>query len=335
MILGNRQSYRVLGLGFRKYATNEFPNLTNAALRIGGAQSLVENSVFTRNAAAGLTYSNPQPGSVVRRTVFASNGYVGLGANGTSTSGTRNDFVVAGNAFYRNNAARFGYRCTVSCGQAAAKFAHMVGLTLTHNLVEQTRGPAGGLWCDLDCVDATMVYNLVRDNPGGPGLFYEVSDRGIIASNTSVRNLYGITVASANTKVYNNTLVDNRQGMRVYDDRRSPGVQGWHDIGPDTRNVEVANNVISGRGLSLLAYSMRVKSPKPNTGAEEIFSRLDHNASFQSNGKKAGVRLLAHPGGQGQPVPHPEHPDQLGEAREGRSLVAGHPGPVLRQQGGR
>ena len=121
-------------------------------------------------------------------------------------------------------------------------------------------------------------------NPGGPGIFYEVSDAGIIAGNVSSRNLYGITVASANTKVYNNTLVDNRQGIRVYDDHRTRGRDGWHDVGPDTRNVEVVNNVIAGGGYSLMAYSMRVGSPAPNTGAEELFSRVDHNAIYQSNG---------------------------------------------------
>lgn len=286
LALGNRQDYRVLGLGFRKYASNEFPNLTNAALRIGGTRSVVENSVFTMNAAAGLTMSNPQPGSIVRRSVFAGNGYVGMGANGASQSSGRNDLLVTGNLFSGNNAQHFGTRCTVSCGQAAAKFAHMVGIRISYNLVERTRGHAAGLWCDLDCSEAQVVRNVVRANAGGPGIFYEVSDRGIIAGNVVTRNLYGISVASPNTKIYNNTLVDNRQGMRLYDDPRTRGRGGWDDIGPDTRNLEVVNNVVVGPGYSLMAYAMRKKSPRPNTGAENLFRRLDHNSLAQGKGGK-------------------------------------------------
>jgi hypothetical protein len=286
LVLGNRQNYRVLGLGFRKYASNEYGRLTSGALRILASSSLVENSVFARNAAGGLAYSNPGPGSVVRRSVFAANGYTGLAANGASSTGQRNDMLVSDNVFSGNNAEKFGTGCTVSCGQAAAKFAHMVGLTLIRNVVEKSRGASSGLWCDLDCTDTKIIYNLVQDNAGGPGIIYEVSDTGLLAANQVIRNKYGITVASANTNVYNNTLVDNRQGFRVYDDRRTPGEDGWNDIGPDTRNVELVNNVVSGPGYSLLAYPMRAKAASPNTGAESLFSQVDHNTFHQTSGKR-------------------------------------------------
>ena len=74
----------VLGLGFRKYASNEFGNTTGSALKINRAVSLVENSVFTQNAALGLTFSKPRPGTVARSNVFAVNGYTALGGNGSS-----------------------------------------------------------------------------------------------------------------------------------------------------------------------------------------------------------------------------------------------------------
>jgi parallel beta-helix repeat protein len=286
LVLGNRQNYRVLGLGFRKYASNEYGLVTSGALRVLASTSLVENSVFARNAAGGLAYSNPAPGSVVRRSVFAANGYTGLAANGASSTGQRNDLLVSDNVFYGNNAEKFGTGCTLSCGQAAAKFNHMVGLTLIRNVVENTRGAASGLWCDLDCTDTNIIYNLVQDNGGGPGIIYEVSDTGLIAANQVIRNKYGITVASANTKVYNNTLVDNRQGLRVYDDRRTLGKGGWNDIGPDTRNVELVNNVVAGPYYSLLAYPMRPKAKPPNTGAESLFTRVDHNTFQQTAGKR-------------------------------------------------
>ncbi|HEY5820440.1 MAG TPA: right-handed parallel beta-helix repeat-containing protein, partial [Propionibacteriaceae bacterium] len=286
MVLSNKgNGFRILGIGFRKFATNEFHNLTNAVIYVGGSKLMLENSVFTENAAGAVSFSNPRPGSVVRSTVFARNGYVALGGNGTAPSGQRNDLVVDGNVFYRNNAEKFGTGCSISCGQAAAKFAHMLGLTLSSNLVEETGGNGGGLWCDLGCRDTKIVYNTVRANPGA-GIFYEVSSEGIIAGNVVTGSQYGIAVASATTKVYNNTLADNTQGINVYDDSRTLGRDGWDDIGPDTRDVEVVNNVVSGNNYSLLASSAKVKAAPPNTGAEDVFSRVDYNAFYQSNGAR-------------------------------------------------
>jgi parallel beta-helix repeat protein len=161
----------------------------------------------------------------------------------------------------------------------------MVGLTMRNNLVEDTQGMAGGLWCDLDCRDAVFVYNTIRNNPGGPAIIYEVSNHGIIAANVLSGSTYGISVASANTKIFNNTLIDNVQGINVYDDERSPGVDGWDDVGPDTRNVEVVNNVISGKNYSLMASSSKINAPAPNTGGNEVLARVDHNVIHQSNGR--------------------------------------------------
>lgn len=129
--------------------------MTSSVLYVGSSKTVIEDGVFSDNAAGGPSFSSPPPGSAIRRTVFAYNGYTPLGANGGSKTGARNDFVVDSSIFYRNNTEKFSLKCTVSCGQAAAKFAHMVGLTLSNNLVEETRGSAGGLWCDLDCSDTT------------------------------------------------------------------------------------------------------------------------------------------------------------------------------------
>ena len=194
--------------------------------------------------------SKPWDGAVVRRTVFVDNGYTALGANGGSREDRRTPMLVEQNVFRGNNAERFGERCTVSCGAAAAKFAHIRGLTLTGNLVTDTRGPAAGLWCDLDCSDTVYSFNIVRGHQKS-GIFHEVSDTALIVGNLLVANEYGVNVASARTKVYHNTLVDNVQGIHVYDDERSRGEGGWDDVGPDTRAVSVVNNVVSGRSYSL------------------------------------------------------------------------------------
>ena len=271
------------GLGFRRFATNEYHNMTAAALYIGRSVSQVENTVFTHNAAGGLAYSSPEPGSKVSRSVFVDNGFTPLQGSGNAQQGTDNDFVVDANLLLRNNTQGFGEHCSVSCGQAAVKLTRMRGLRVSNNLVADNK-EAAGIWCDLDCSGAQIVYNVVRDNTGS-GIMYEVSDKAVIAGNLVLRNQYGINVPSANTKVYNNTLVDNMQGIKVYDDQRTPGRDGWDDIGPDTRNVEVMNNVVSGRNYSLLAMPMRANAAPPNTGPEQQLAGEDYNSFYQSNGK--------------------------------------------------
>ena len=282
LVLGGGHAYVVRGIGFRRYATNQYHNGTSAALYFGNAVGRVEHSVFAHNAAGALSMSKPRPGSVVRRSVFAENGYTALGANGDSQTGRRNDLVVDGNVLARNNQEGFGESCTISCGQAAAKFAHMVGLTLSRNRVAGTGGRASGLWCDLDCSDVRYLYNIVSGNANS-GIFHEVSDTGVIAANVLTGNGYGISVASANTKIYHNTLVDNVQCINVYDDARSRGFDGWADLGPDTRDVEVVNNVVSGRNYSIIG-SAATRGPAANPEVTELFARLDANTLHQSNG---------------------------------------------------
>jgi len=54
----------VRGLGFRRYATNEYNgNITQGAIYSGGAASVFENDAFTENAGAGLAL-NPQSARV-------------------------------------------------------------------------------------------------------------------------------------------------------------------------------------------------------------------------------------------------------------------------------
>ncbi|HEX6682701.1 MAG TPA: right-handed parallel beta-helix repeat-containing protein [Candidatus Limnocylindrales bacterium] len=286
LVLGSAGN-TVRGLGFRRFASNEFDgNLTRSAVYMGGgAANRVENVVFTENAAGGLTMSNPRPGSFVRSSVFARNGFTALSANGGTSSGTRNDFVIEGNVFDGNNAEEFGWTCTVSCAQANVKLGHMFGFRFTGNVTQNAAGRlASGFWCDLDCREGVIARNLTRDN-GGYGIYYEVSGGGIIASNLAVGNgLAGIGVPSANTKVWNNTLVDNQFGIWVYDDRRAPGVGGWNDIGPNTSDVELVNNVVSDQPYYLVKTSDPTADLPVNTRPSQYYRQFDYNAYHRVNG---------------------------------------------------
>ena len=87
----------------------------------------------------------------------------------------------AASLFEGNNAEGFDTQCSASCTVANIKLAHMVGVTVRDNIIADARGRAKGVWCDLACRYAVIVRNVVSGN-GGHGIFYEVSDRGIIAS---------------------------------------------------------------------------------------------------------------------------------------------------------
>lgn len=286
MVLGGAGNV-IRGIGFRRFAGNEFDgNATGAAVYMGGSgANKVENVVFTQNAARGLTISNPKPGSFVKSSVFAKNGYTALGANGGTRGNTRNDFVMEGNVFDGNNAEQFGWTCTASCSQANVKLAHMFGFRFKNNITQNAAGKlASGFWCDLDCREGVMVNNVSRNN-GGYGIYYEVSSGGIIASNLVVGNgNAGIAVASATTKVWNNTLVDNLFGVWVYDDRRARGVGGWNDVGPNTSNVELVNNVISDQPYYLVKTSDPTRDLSINTRPSQYYSQFDYNAYYRVNG---------------------------------------------------
>lgn len=280
LVLAGEGRHVVRGLGFRRFASNQYGNVTGAAIYSAGAGLLVENAVFTDNAAGALSISKPFTGAVVRRSVFVDNGYTALAGNGDSENGRATPTLVEGNVFVNNNREGFGERCTISCGAAAVKFAHLIGLTVTRNLVLDTAGPATGLWCDLDCAGTSYTYNIVKGHRKS-GILHEVSDSGIVAGNLLLDNGYGVTVASADTLVYHNTLVGNVQGINVYDDNRSRGVDGWVDVGRDTGGVQVVNNVVAGRSYSLLASGAR-RDRDPNTDLDELFSRVAGNTYHQS-----------------------------------------------------
>lgn len=291
---------KVLGIGFRHYATNEQNNSTEAAVIINNTDQVVENSVFTLNAGGGLGMSNPI-NAHVNHNVFAYNGFDGAEGNGHQHgSGAADNPIIENNMFNHNNNEGFGYNCSASCSQAAIKISHMDGFTAKNNIFNNTTtGP--GFWCDLACSNGIMVSNYASGN-GKAGIMYEVSNTGIIASNLLVNNGMGIMSGSANTKIYNNTIINSNASLNdvqlwVYDDYRcfysatttaclDNGHQ-WTDVGPDTQNVEVANNVIELSAPNILFWAQGTSSSGTNTwpydAAVTFFKKLDYNSYWRPN----------------------------------------------------
>ena len=241
MVLGgsNIGARSIRGIGFKRFASNEYSNLTNSAVYVGGKSIVTfESTVFRENSGKGLSFSNPQPGSYVRGSIFASNGFNGAHANGSSDPADRNDLVLEGNVFYRNNKNSYGYGCTVSCGSAQIKMANMSGYVFRNNLLlDVVTDIAVGVWCDTRCFDG-KTYNNLLVNSGD--IFYELNDGGFIASNVIVdSNSYGINLTARNIRIYNNTIINPKTiAMRIFEDPRAEF---------NTQNIQLFNNVVYGQ----------------------------------------------------------------------------------------
>jgi parallel beta-helix repeat protein len=303
----NQGDYAIKGIGFKRYASGGLvPDKQTGNWTIGGAvyinsprSSVVESSVFVDNSAIGLAYSQPKNNaSKITNSVFAYNGYAGLHANGSRSSGGKDGFTILSNIFNANNDQSFDVNCSGACGAANAKLNNMVGFTAKDNVVTNAKLGGYGFWCDINCSDGVIVNNLVKNN-AKEGIFYEISRDGTIASNMVVDNgKAGISVGSANTNIYNNTVIFDRaknpasQGINIFDDDRCAIC--WNDpgIGPDTRNIELVNNLViarSGGELSLSVDSREVygKYGTPetttNTMASEFYDKFSHNAYHRTS----------------------------------------------------
>lgn len=287
---------KILGIGFRHYASNEQNNSTEAAVILSNTNQTAENNVFTLNAGAGLGMSNPV-NQHVNHNVFAYNGFDGAEGNGHQHStGAADNPVIENNLFNHNNNEGFGYNCSASCSQAAIKISHMVGFTFRNNIVNNTTN-GQGFWCDLACSNGTMVNNYLSGN-GRAGIMYEVSDTGIIASNVTVNNATGIRVAASHTKIYNNTIYKNTsdRDIWVYDDPRQYGVGGWTDVGPDTIDVSIVNNVVeSTTPIIVRGEGPNTAQTSPNTAG--YFTTIDYNAYNRINTSGQTLWGWIYPGG--------------------------------------
>lgn len=309
------------GIGVKYFASSPLRPIIYAGLggagNPNGGELIVENSVFSENSAGTIGISGPKLGSAVRNSVFANNGYTGLGLNGfaTSNDGAPTGFVIDSSIFSNNNRANLDVACGASCGAAAVKLNNMSGYTVKNSIFESTQGRAGGLWCDIDCSGAVMVNNVVRNNTG-PGIFYEISSKGIIANNLIYDNrTAGIQSFASEMKIYNNTIVNkdggNVEAVWIMDDNRPAPDKGetWPytsaeeqaavtklcanagqpsscqigSPGPNTNRVEFANNLIVGQpnpGARLANFGNNGIPYAPNTTSQDYFSVLDYNAYY-------------------------------------------------------
>lgn len=281
----NGTDSKVLGLGFRRYATHVYTN-NPGAIYVGAQGETFANDVFTKNAGTAMQLAKARD-ATINRSIFAFNGGTGIFGGSDGGAGGLDNTVIENSVFNNNNTELFWTSCSYSCAAAGIKLAYMDGFTIKDNIIENNLKEALGVWCDVACRGGVYVYNDVHNN-GNAGIFYEISDTGIIASNLSYNNGGpGIRLGSANTKIFNNTLVNNGgEDVWVYDDYRSPdhpdtANTGATHVGPDTVGTQYANNVVASSG-TINSYT-GTRTDYTNTQPSQFFDLLDYNAYWRSS----------------------------------------------------
>lgn len=281
LVLGNSSDpYTVRGVGFKRFASNEFSNTTDAAVYVGGSNPVtIENDVFTQNAGIGLSANTAD--SVVNSSVFAFNGFNGAGYYGHDhTTKQTDNFLLKNSVFNNNNVEQYGLNCSLSCAAAGIKMAAVLGYTVTNNIFENTQGNRGAAaWCDTDCFNGKFIGNLVRNNDVQFGYHYEQDDGGIVAGNVFVNNgSGGINVSATNTKIWNNTIINsgvndpsNAIDIRVYDDTRPLVVSG----------ISIGNNVVYHTLASGNVDYFGGGNSGTQSQASTWFTALDYNSYWR------------------------------------------------------
>jgi len=246
----------VRGLGFMHYAPN-YSLEKGPAMVVGNAQRLTfENNIFAYSANRGLSVFGMD--AVIRGNILTQNGAGGL--SGYKSHRT----IIEGNYIGYNNTEHF----KAGWDANGAKFANSSSLVWRDNIVEYNLG--GGLWCDYQCRDNVFVRNIVRYNGLHNGLFYEISQGGIIASNLIYGNEgTGISLSQSNgVKIYNNTLSKN--GVNIVANNCS------------STNI-IKNNILSNISDTLRGDYASLYTDCSNTPGDVIVSQLDHNAYYRTS----------------------------------------------------
>lgn len=230
----------IRGLGFAHFAEAPVRILANPA------RTPIEKNVFIWNGINGLRSFGSD--MQIRDNIFNYNGRGGFRGSGMSR------MVLERNTISYNNTERFRSNNDAD----GAKMVNGDRMVIRNNLI--TNNYAHALWLDGSVTNATVVNNRVLDNQE-IGIFFEISRGVIIAGNVSARNgSAGIQISgSSKARIYNNTLVSNRQAVEIKDtnrvnatneltattDPRTLDAQVAAGIDWETRDVVVKNNIFS------------------------------------------------------------------------------------------
>jgi parallel beta-helix repeat protein len=196
-----------------------------AAIRLGGAGSVVEGNEIRLNHGSGVGVF----GSTIRDNKIHHNGQLGMGAQGPNV-------LIEGNEVAYNNYA--GYSWWWEAG--GSKFCFTTDMVVRGNHVHHNRGP--GLWTDIDNIRTTYESNRVTDNLVA-GIEHEISYDAVIRNNVLENNTdtgWGGQIyvfASPNVEIYGNQMT-GATGVSLAQSSRGTGKYGPYEL----KNVSVHDN---------------------------------------------------------------------------------------------
>lgn len=256
----------VRGLNFLGYGA--------VGLWIGGISARVEDGVFAWNGVNGMYISSGSPDCIVTNNEFVSNGNGGARIQSADRVQVI-DNIMRYNGIERPNAA---------WDTAGTKITRLSDALVKGNLVEHNYGT--GIWYDSSTFRTMTVDNVVRFN--GSGVFVEISHDDAVAFNIIHDNNYGILVSGASdTRIYNNTLVNNGTAVVVREDDRinDPTL---NTVGPTTRPAEslvgntwdtygtvLVNNIYSGINETVLTYGTTIVELSRTLDQPVIYTVID------------------------------------------------------------
>ena len=319
-----RHHFTMRGINVAQFSPNHVWNFKDprlddksgpAAVVIASNNALVENGIFAQNTSSGLAIIENN-GSRVAGNRFIDNGGAGTGGNYAQNVTFENNYFANNNLDgYPTN----GSVCQAYCGFAHLKITHVMNTVFRNNIIDDSMRPPmtdpanrndqlPGFWCDEGCIDAKITNNFFTNVP--LAIFYEVSDRGIIASNIIENGAVGISLSgSSNTRVYNNTISRTTNPIRLREDDRVGGCNqykggrcqyeekwskgkglSWAQTG-----TEIYNNILSSRAFQKndsggphYAYPLRTvggidQDGQRKTFSNDMFKGLDYNAYYRSS----------------------------------------------------
>ena len=321
---GGTHHFTMRGINVAQFSPNHVWNFKDprlddksgpAAVVIASNNALVENGIFAQNTSSGLAIIENN-GARVAGNRFIDNGGAGTGGNYAQNVTFENNYFANNNLDgYPTN----GSICQAYCGFAHLKITHVMNTVFRNNIIDDSMRPPAtdpanrddqlpGFWCDEGCIDAKITNNFFTNVP--LAIFYEVSDRGIIASNIIENGAVGISLSgSSNTRIYNNTISRTFHPIRLREDDRLGGCNFYKDGRCQTeerwskgRNLswaqtgtEIYNNILSSRAFQKndssgphYAYPLRTvggidQDGQRKTFTNDMFTGLDYNAYYRSN----------------------------------------------------
>lgn len=278
-IQGAANNVTVRNLEVRNYSTDWY----NGAIQmtdwvpnqINGSGWVLENLNVHSNAAHGLTLGDD---TVLRDSHIHHNGMLGVGGYNMRRS------QIIENEINNNNTS--GWDDADHGG--GIKIIEAIKTNISDNLVYDNQGT--GIWCDIDCDEVVIERNIVRGHhgTGGSGIFYEISENGVIRNNTisdcgrfatSWAWGAGVLVAGSDgVEIYNNSVTDcdTFVGIIQQDRHVNSGNSSTNTDFARTDNVTVTGNTFRSTSASQRSAIGVVQ----DMGDSSVFSR---NFVFDGN----------------------------------------------------